>query len=728
MHSDQKNTPSETPLDLDDPLVRDFLARDPKLSLAENLRQLRSTIKASESASFLSPRDAATRDAATRDAATTSNEESLPRQLGPYTLRNRIGSGGFSCVYQATREDPEGEFAIKVFNHRWLDAIERLDIERFILQKLDHPNLVSIVDFGQTDDGIAYLVMPMIHGMRIDQYVQQQKVAFPGVARLFSQIASGLQYAHERGIIHRDLKPGNILVSDQGVPIVTDFGLAKHISATREESRSLPSVTITGALLGTLGYLAPEQIAGGEENVTRAVDIYGLGATLYRVLAGQAPNESRNILKALRESHSTRVSFPRDKRRQIPSALRAICLKCLEKSPVDRYGSMREIEEDLGLFAEGLPVRIRRVPWALRMKRWIQAEPLTSALCLALASAIVCGLVLSFWLWRSAERERIAVKEMLVTAREILNDGDRVAERSLDAVPGTLEFRYQRLEKSADFFDRLLARYPTDIELVNDSAVSNFRLASVALHLGRYAIAEEKLSKAEGQFQRLVDAVPQVAAYRFDLFHCCLTRHHIQEGLSHPRAPAPENLLRADKIISGLVEAYPEEKHYLDAQICVRVKLIDVQNIDHEERIRQLYHSAIKLKEKSPTPCLEWRHAGTAARTMTLYYLEQLDRPKVDEWLPVAKKETLEFLQRPSSVLDDRVDWIRYLELACQAASLRGDEKSFHELRRERLNVIEECLAAMPERPAFLVLKENEAGFFDRWLEKTRVKRTANDR
>jgi tetratricopeptide (TPR) repeat protein len=332
------------------------------------------------------------------------------------------------------------------------------------------------------------------------------------------------------------------------------------------------------------------------------------------------------------------------------------------------------------------------------------------------------------WLWNAASKERTQVKAMLVTAREILNEGDRVAERSLGSVPGTLEFRFQRLEKSADFFDRLLARYPNDTELLNDSAVSNFRLANVGLHLGRYDDARQKLKKAEEQFQRLVDTVPDAPGYRFDLFHCSLTHHYINMGMSSGKSSDDRICLtRADRIISDLVQEFPDDTRYLDAQICVRLTLVDIELPSQEELIRNIYLAAVSLKKKSPAPCLEWRHAGTAARMMASHFLEQLDSQKVDEWLPIAEKETSEFLERPRSVLDDRVDWIRYLEVACQAAYLRGDDALHQELRQQRIQEIEQCLATMPDRPAFLILKENESTFFDAWIERAKAKRGLGD-
>jgi tetratricopeptide (TPR) repeat protein len=739
MPADDLSSPMDEKLDPNDPVVRDFLDRHRHLTPEEGIRRFQSTIEASEQAEFIRPRDHGPAKVATSKTGSAAesirssdpvqrNDLQLPWKLGRYTLVSEIGHGGFSRVYLGTRDGTDDRFAIKVFQHRWMDAIERLDIERLILQKLNHPNLVSAVDFGHTEDGTSYLVMPMIDGVRIDHYAQTGKLEYRRIAKLFSQLAAGLQYAHERGVIHRDLKPGNVLVSHQGIPIVTDFGLAKQFHQSQDHSKSLPSLTATGAILGTLGYLAPEQIQGGPEKVTAAVDIYGLGATLFRVLTGQTPGESQNLLKALRESQSRRATFSGDQKRSIPSSLRAICLKCLEKSPSDRYGSMRELQEDLESFAAGNPVRIRKVPWKARMRRWMETEPITAGLSLGLITVSLGGMLAVLWLWNAASQERTQVKAMLVTAREILNEGDRVAERSLGSVPGTLEFRFQRLEKSSDFFDRLLERYPNDTELLNDSAVSNFRLATVGLHLGRYDAARKKLRKAEEQFQRLVDTVPDAPDYRFDLFHCSLMHHYIHMAMSTGNSSDDrECLTRADQIISNLVQEFPDDTRYLDAQICVGLKLVDFELPTQEELIRNIYLAAVSLKKKNPAPCLEWRHAGTAARKMVLHFLEQLDSQKADEWLPIAEKETLEFLQRPKSVVDDRVDWIRYLEVACQAAYLRGDDALHQELRQQRIQEIEQCLSSMPDRPGFLILKENESTFFDAWIERAKAKRGLGD-
>ena len=723
MGRDRKNIPADDALDLNDPIVQDFLQKNGAEDIQANLRELRAAIEASEQAGFLCPRDQEPRDERPEAVLADLNSDRLgrdsrPRELGPYTLEKQIGRGGFSHVFEAVHKPSSRRVAVKVFSRRTLDAVERLDIERMVLQKLDHPNLVSVIDFGQTVDGTTYLVMPLIDGIRIHDYAESNSLSHRQIALLFTHVALALQYAHERGIIHRDLKPGNILVTRQGVPIVTDFGLAKLFPSPPDDGSSDSSITATGAILGTLGYLAPEQIVAGDSEITRAVDIYGLGATRFRVLVGQPPNESRHIFTALRESHLRRPAFPAADRRRIPSVLRAICLKCLEISPEDRYGSMKEIHEDLTLFAEGKPVRIRRVPWASRMRRWIQSEPLTSALYLCLASAILIGLIATLGLWRAADRERNQVKEMLATAREILNDGDRVAEGSLVRIPGTLEFRLQRLEKSSDFFDRLLARYPNDTALIKDCAVSNFRAANVSMILGKHEMAHLKLNKAEVLFQRLTEIQPGNPDHRFDLFHCALTRSYLHPDLGNRENLEP--IKKADQIVTSLVTDFPDDPRFLDALLCTRIQTLDYRNPADEKSFAALYQSATKLKSQTATPCLEWRHAGSCARLLAMCALERLDLDQADYWLPIAKDATLDFLSRPDSLPDDKIDWVLYIEAAAKHAYAHGDQEGGDKLRQQWRGEIEACIAQMPDRPWYASALENEKVTFDDWLSNMR--------
>ncbi|MFM7517309.1 MAG: serine/threonine-protein kinase [Pirellula sp.] len=209
----------------------------------------------------------------------------------------------------------------------------------------------------------------------------------------FAKVADGLQHVHDLGVLHRDLKPSNILVTHTGFPVIIDFGLAKRIQSNKDESISTQSVTATGAILGTLGYIAPEQISSYFQEDTPSVDIYSLGATLFRVLTGETPKESRNLLKALKESRTKRPDFGMNSKKSAPKTLQSICLKCLENCPKDRYQSMEELRQDLQDYADGKIVIVRGYSSFQKLCRWIKKEPLVAILAFGL------GFTLLLWAW-----------------------------------------------------------------------------------------------------------------------------------------------------------------------------------------------------------------------------------------------------------------------------------------------------------------------------------------
>ncbi len=363
-----------------DPLIRAMMGAAGTGGLRDVAQKIEELDAQADEASFL--------DAPTilNDQRRTPTElESIPAgesisSIGPYQLIRQIGRGGFGRVYEGYRQDSPGQkLAVKVFENRWLDDIERLEIEKLVLQKLNHPSLVTAIESGAADDGTAYLVMNLIDGIRIDQFVRRQGLEFIQIAKLFRQIAEAMAYAHGQDVVHRDLKPGNILITKDGTPVVTDFGLAKRLNL--EGGRSL---TATGTLMGTLGYLAPEQADPKRREVTRSVDVYGLGATLYHVLTGHAPFERENLLKALDDLRTQSPKLPTSYNPDIPPDLERICLKCLAKSPQDRYESMQALATDLQRFVDGRRVAARPLGWNRRFWRWCNANPVIAGLSVGL--------------------------------------------------------------------------------------------------------------------------------------------------------------------------------------------------------------------------------------------------------------------------------------------------------------------------------------------------------
>jgi serine/threonine protein kinase len=205
-------------------------------------------------------------------------------RVGVYRLLELIGLGGMGEVYRASRADGQydKEVAIK-FVRVGFDSgsvLERFRHERQVLASLDHPNIARLLDGGTTEEGIPYLVMELIEGTPIDEYCDTHKLTVSERLSLFMQVCSAVQYAHQRLVIHRDIKPGNILVTEEGIPKLLDFGIAKILdpASTSESTLANPM---------TPEYASPEQIRG--EPITTATDVYSLGVVLYRLLTGRSP-------------------------------------------------------------------------------------------------------------------------------------------------------------------------------------------------------------------------------------------------------------------------------------------------------------------------------------------------------------------------------------------------------------------------------------------------------
>jgi eukaryotic-like serine/threonine-protein kinase len=206
------------------------------------------------------------------------------RRIGVYQIMEEIGHGGMGEVYRAVRADGQydKQVAIKLVRVG-LDTpfvVERFRHERQILASLDHPNIARLHDGGTTDEGIPYLVMELIEGTPIDQYCDEHDLNITDRLQLFTQVCAAVQYAHQRLVIHRDIKPSNILVTEERVPKLLDFGIAKIVDPTG-------GVETTLVRPMTPEYASPEQIRG--ETMTTATDIYSLGVVLYRLLTGKSP-------------------------------------------------------------------------------------------------------------------------------------------------------------------------------------------------------------------------------------------------------------------------------------------------------------------------------------------------------------------------------------------------------------------------------------------------------
>lgn len=272
---------------------------------------------------------------------------------GRYAVQERVGSGGMAEVYRA-RDDLLGrEVAIKVLHERF--ARDRSFVERFRREaqsaaNLNHPNVVSLYDYG-ADDDTYFIVMEYIDGRSLHDVIEGDGPLMPErAAEIASDVARALERAHSGGLVHRDIKPSNIMITDSGQTKVTDFGIARALGRDGEQT-----MTQTGMVIGTASYLSPEQAQGNP--VDARSDVYALGIVLYEMLTGRVPFSGETPL-AIAYKHVRETPEPPSRVNQdVPQPLDAIVMKALAKNPDNRYSSAREMHEDLQRFLSGQPVQ-----------------------------------------------------------------------------------------------------------------------------------------------------------------------------------------------------------------------------------------------------------------------------------------------------------------------------------------------------------------------------------
>jgi eukaryotic-like serine/threonine-protein kinase len=316
-----------------------------------------------------------------------------------YRLLERIARGGMGVVYAARDEMLERRVALKVLDVTVVDAdlARRLNCEARVLARLEHPGIVPVHDVGTLSDGRVFYAMKFVEGQRLDKHIEAV-TSLPDRLRLFLRICDAVAFAHACGVLHRDLKPANVMVGAFGEVLVMDWGLAKilrepsagvhkedpdaTILHVPEASGSPPDapegtqVTGQGTVLGTPGYMSPEQAAGDVAHVDERSDIFSLGALLRFLFTPSATANSN-------------LRWQRDK------ALEAICAKATESNPASRYASVLELSADVSRYLDGLPVSARKETIFDKAARFYRRH--TVPILLIVAYLIVRTLILLFF-------------------------------------------------------------------------------------------------------------------------------------------------------------------------------------------------------------------------------------------------------------------------------------------------------------------------------------------
>jgi serine/threonine-protein kinase len=269
-----------------------------------------------------------------------------------------IGRGAMGVVYKAFQPGLNRQVAVKmILAGDYADgaSLQRFRVEAIAAGRLEHEGIVRVHDTGSRE-GKPYLIMEYVAGGSLKDRLDGTPWPAPKAAQLVEQLATIVQAAHDKQIIHRDLKPANILLTPDGRPKVSDFGLAKLLDAGNALSSS-------NTILGTYSYMPPEQASGNSKNVGPAADIYSLGAILYELLTGRPPFVAETVLETLEQVLQIHPVPPSRLQPKLPRDLETVCLKCLEKEPRRRYATAADLAEDLARYSAGRPVLARPRRW-----------------------------------------------------------------------------------------------------------------------------------------------------------------------------------------------------------------------------------------------------------------------------------------------------------------------------------------------------------------------------
>src|SRR5437773_649595 len=308
-------------------------------------------------------------------------------RLGHYEILEEIGRGGMGVIYRARQQHSRRIVAVKrILAHEANshEALVRFRCEAEAVASLDHPNILPIHEVSESEEGLPFFSMKFAMSGSLRAAAPTLRTKPRECVRLMAKIARGIAYAHSKGVLHRDLQPGNILLDENGEPMVSDFGLAKWLDQNSDLTRTLET-------LGTPGYIAPEQTECAADKLTCAADIYSLGAILFYLLTGRPPFVGSNVLHVIRQAAATPAPRLRSLAPSLDRDLETIVAHCLESDPNARYKSAGALAEDLEHWLRHEPIRARRTGVFTRGGKWVRRNPTTTVLVtslIALAAAI----------------------------------------------------------------------------------------------------------------------------------------------------------------------------------------------------------------------------------------------------------------------------------------------------------------------------------------------------
>jgi serine/threonine-protein kinase len=448
-----------------------------------------------------------------------------------YDILEELGRGGMGVVFKARQIELDRIVALKMILPPPIAASEelaallvRLRGEALAISRLKHPDIVQIFDRGEYN-GLTYLVLEYVEGGSLARKLAGVPQPAQQAAALLERLARAMQAAHQAGVLHRDLKPANVLLTSDGSPKISDFGLAKRLDDPVGQ-------TASAAWLGTPCYMAPEQAAGRNREVGVPADVYALGSILYELLTGRPPFRAVTVADTLQQVKTDDPVPPSRLAAKVPRDLETICLKCLLKEPSWRYPSAGALADDLRRFLAGEPIHAHPASRAERLLRWTRRRPAAAALVVV---SVVAGLALvigAFWhtiqlqaaldraedLGRERQQQYERAEANLSLADDVVDEMVTwVGHRRLANVPQMEQARSEVLERAVKLHQRLLQEDNSNPKLRLRTALSLDRLAESYRLLGRRDQAEKVQRQAIDMHEKLTAEFPTEADHRRNL-------------------------------------------------------------------------------------------------------------------------------------------------------------------------------------------------------------------
>ena len=437
-----------------------------------------------------------------------------PPSIAGYEILSELGRGGMGVVYRARQATLGREVALKIIlagAHAGQDERARFRVEAETAARLKHPHIVPIYEIGE-QGRLPYLALEFVEGGNLAQAMAVRPLAPIQAAGMVETLARAIDYVHQHGVVHRDLKPANVLLTAEGIPKITDFGLAKWLDVPSGHA------TQSGTVLGTPSYMAPEQAQGQSGRIGPATDVYALGAMLYEMVTGRPPFHAATSQETVQQLLTEEPLPPSQLQPRVPRDLETICLKCLQKEPARRYVGAGALADDLRCFLDQKPIHARPTPAWERAVKWARRRPAVAVLvgvCVAAALALATmGLAYNARLQRERDTARANFQMALDAVDRFYT---QVSENTLLNTPRMEPLRRQLLETAQEFYERFVRERANDPEARVQLGRTYQRLGQLTRQTRSKTEAIELIKQAIAIQEPLVRAHPDNSDYLSDL-------------------------------------------------------------------------------------------------------------------------------------------------------------------------------------------------------------------